>query len=64
MGRTPQAIGPQLSAIAPAGFRTARTGKVWVDYWQMETFLKERGVPLNYSATLVSVVASDTSPLH
>jgi predicted HTH domain antitoxin len=22
-----------------------------LDYWQTETFLKQRGVPLNYSAT-------------
>lgn len=22
-----------------------------LDYWQTETFLKERGIPLNYSAT-------------
>jgi predicted HTH domain antitoxin len=48
-----------------------------LDYWQTEAFLRERRVPINYSVadlaadqtalgkiSRVSVVVSDTSPLH
>ena len=57
-GDTPQAIGRHVvEDAASERYRAGRlshrqVGKVLgLDYWQTETFLKERGVPLNYSAT-------------
>jgi predicted HTH domain antitoxin len=57
-GDTPQAIGRHV--IEDATIERYRTGRLshrqvgealGIDYWQTETFLKERGVLLNYSAT-------------
>jgi predicted HTH domain antitoxin len=56
-GDTPQAIGRHV--IEDAAIERYRAGRLshrqvgealGLDYWQ-EAFLKERGVPLNYSAT-------------
>ena len=57
-GDTPQAIGRHV--VEDAAIERYRAGRLshrqvgealGLDYWQTETFLKERGVPLNYSAT-------------
>jgi predicted HTH domain antitoxin len=57
-GETPQAIGRHV--IEDAVIERYRTGRLshrqigealGLDYWQTETFLAARGVPLNYSAT-------------
>lgn len=54
---TPQAIGRHV--VEDAVIERYRAGRLShrqvgealsLDYWQTETFLKERGVPLNYSA--------------
>lgn len=56
-GDTPQAIG--LHVVEDAVIERYRAGRLshrqvgealGLNYWQTETFLKERGVPLNYSA--------------
>jgi predicted HTH domain antitoxin len=56
-GDTPQAIGRHV--VEDAVIERYRTGRLshrqvgealGLDYWQTETFLAERGVPLNYSA--------------
>ena len=58
MGRHPQAIGRHV--VEDAAIERYRAGRLshrqvgealGLDYWQTETFLKEREVPLNYSAT-------------
>lgn len=56
-GDTPQAIARHV--VEDAVIERYRTGRLshrqvgealGLDYWQTETFLAERGVPLNYSA--------------
>ena len=56
-GETPEAVGRHvMEDAAIEGYRAGRlshrqVGKVLgLDYWQTEAFLKERGVPVNYSA--------------
>ncbi len=56
-GKTPDAVGRHvMEDAAVEGYRAGRLSHRQVgemlalDYWQAETFLKERGVPLNYSA--------------
>lgn len=56
-GETPDAVGRHvMEGAAIEGYRAGRlshrqVGEVLgLDYWQTETFLRERGVPLNYSA--------------
>ncbi len=56
-GETPAAIGRHvMEDAAIEGYRAGRLSHrqvgemLGLDYWQAETFLKERGVPLNYSA--------------
>lgn len=55
-GETPQAIGRHV--VEDAVIERYRAGRLshrqvgealGLDYWQAEAFLKERGVPLNYS---------------
>lgn len=57
-GDTPQAIARHL--VEDAVIERYRAGRLshrqvgealGLDYWQTEAFLRERGVPLNYSAT-------------
>ena len=57
MGGNPKAIGRHV--VEDAAIERYRAGRLshrqvgealGLDYWQVETFLKERGVPLNYSA--------------
>jgi len=56
-GETPDAIGRHvLEDAAIEGYRAGRLSQrrvgvmLRLDYWQTEAFLRERGVPLNYSA--------------
>lgn len=56
-GETPDALGPHvMEDAAIEGYRAGRLSHRQVgellgfDYWQAETFLQQRGVPLNYSA--------------
>jgi predicted HTH domain antitoxin len=56
-GETPDAVSRHvMEDAAIEGYRAGRLSHRQVgemlalDYWQTETFLKERGVPLNYSA--------------
>jgi hypothetical protein len=56
-GETPDAVGRHvMEDAAIEGYRAGRLSQRQVgaalgfDYWQTEAFLKERGVPLNYSA--------------
>jgi len=56
-GESPDAVGRHvLEDAAIEGYRAGRLSQRQVgamlgfDYWQVEAFLKERGVPLNYSA--------------
>jgi hypothetical protein len=56
-GETPDAVGRHvIEDAAIEGYRAGRLSHRQVgemralDYWQAEAFLKERGVPLNYSA--------------
>jgi hypothetical protein len=56
-GQTPDAVARHvLEDAAIEGYRAGRLSQRQVgamlrfDYWQTEAFLKERGVPLNYSA--------------
>lgn len=56
-GETPDAVGRRvMEDAAIEGYRAGRlshrqVGQVLgLDYWQTEAFLKERGVPVNYSA--------------
>lgn len=56
-GETPDAVGRHvMEDAAIEGYRTGRLSQrqvgaaLGLDYWQTEAFLKERGVPLNYSA--------------
>jgi hypothetical protein len=55
-GETPDAVGRHvMEDAAIEGYRTGRLSQrqvgeiLGLDYWQTEAFLKERGVPLNYS---------------
>ncbi|MGH8210156.1 MAG: UPF0175 family protein [Steroidobacteraceae bacterium] len=57
-GDTPKAIGRHV--VEDAVIERYRAGRLshrqigealGLDYWQTESFLKKRGVPLNYSAT-------------
>ena len=56
-GETPDAVGRHvMEAAAIEGYRAGRLTQrqvgamLGLDYWQTETFLNERAVPLNYSA--------------
>jgi predicted HTH domain antitoxin len=56
-GETPDAIGRNvMEDAAVEGYRAGRLSQrqvgemLGLDYWRTESFLKERGVPLNYSA--------------
>ena len=56
-GETPDAVGLHVvQDAAIEGYRSGRLSQrqvgemLGLDYWQTESFLKERGVPLNYSA--------------
>jgi Uncharacterised protein family (UPF0175) len=56
-GETPDAVGRHvMEHAAVEGYRVGRLSHRQVgamlgfDYWQTEAFLKEHGVPLNYSA--------------
>ena len=56
-GETPDAVGRHvLEDVAIEGYRTGRLSHrqagqmLGLDYWQTETFLRERGVPQNYTA--------------
>ena len=56
-GETPGAVGRHvLEDAAIEGYRTGRLSHrqfgqmLDLDYWQTEAFLKERGVPRNYTA--------------
>ena len=55
-GKTPEAVGRHvLEDAAIEGYRAGRLSHrqvgemLGLDYWQTEAFLKERGVPLNYT---------------
>jgi predicted HTH domain antitoxin len=57
-GETPDAIGRHVvEGAAIEGYRVGRISHrqvgemLGLDYWQTETFLNNRGVPLNYSTT-------------
>ena len=57
-GETPNAVGRHvLEDAAIEGYRAGRLSHrqvgdmLGLDYWQTETFLSERAVPLNYSST-------------
>lgn len=56
-GETPDAVGCHvMEDAAIEGYRAGRLSHrqfgemLGLDYWETEAFLKERGVPLNYSA--------------
>ena len=56
-GKTPDAVGRHvMEDAAIEGYRAGRLTQrqvgamLGLDYWQTETFLNERAVPLNYSA--------------
>jgi len=56
-GKTPDAVGRHvMEDAAIEGYRAGRLSHrqvgemLGMDYWQVEAFLKDRGVPLNYSA--------------
>jgi len=56
-GETPDAVGRHvMEDAAIEGYRAGRLSHrqvgemLGLDYWRAETFLKDRGVPLNYSA--------------
>ena len=56
-GETPDTVGRHvMEDAAVEGYRVGRLSHrqvgamLGLDYWQTEAFLKERGVPLNYSA--------------
>ena len=57
-GETPNAVGRHvMEDAAIEGYRAGRLTQrqvgamLGLDYWQTETFLSKRAVPLNYSAT-------------
>jgi hypothetical protein len=57
-GETPDTVGRHvMEDAAIEGYRAGRLTQrqvgamLGLDYWQTETFLSERSVPLNYSAT-------------
>ena len=56
-GETPDAVGRHvLEDVAIEGYRTGRLSHrqlgqmLGLDYWETETFLQERAIPLNYYA--------------
>ncbi len=56
-GETPIAVGRHvMEDAAVQGYRTGRLSQrqvgamLGLDYWQTESFLHERGIPLNYTA--------------
>jgi predicted HTH domain antitoxin len=56
-GETPEAVGRHvMEDAAIEGYRAGRLSHrqvgemLGLDYWETEDFLKQRGVPLNYSA--------------
>ena len=56
-GETPDAVGRHvMEDAAIEGYRAGRLSQrqvgamLGLDYWRTEAFLKERGVPVNYSA--------------
>jgi predicted HTH domain antitoxin len=56
-GETPNAVGRHiLEELATEGYRAGclshrQVGQILgLDYWQTESFLKERGVPMNYTS--------------
>ena len=66
-GETPDAVGRHvMEDAAIEGYRAGRLTQrqvgamLGLDYWQTETFLNERAVPLNYSA---ADLAADTATL-
>jgi hypothetical protein len=67
-GETPNAVGRHvMEDAAVEGYRAGRLSQrqvgamLGLDYWQTETFLNGRGVPLNYSA---ADLASDNATLE
>lgn len=61
LGETPDAVGRHvLENVVIEGYRSGRLSHrqvgqmLGMDYWQTETFLKEKGVPLNYTAADLS----------
>lgn len=67
-GETPDAVGRHvLEDAAIEGYRAGRLSQrqvgemLGLDYWQTETFLSERAVPLNYSA---AELAADSAALE
>ncbi len=66
-GEIPDAVGRHvMEDAAIEGYRAGRLSHrqvgamLGLDYWQTETFLKQRGVPLNYSA---ADLAADSATL-
>jgi predicted HTH domain antitoxin len=67
-GETPDAVGRHvMEDAAIEGYRAGRLTQrqvgamLGLDYWQTETFLNERAVPLNYSA---ADLAADNATLE
>ena len=67
-GETPDAVGRHvMEDAAVEGYRAGRLTQrqvgamLGLDYWQTETFLNERAVPLNYS---VADLAADHATLE
>ena len=67
-GETPNAVGRHvMEDAAIEGYRAGRLSQrqvgdmLGLDYWQTETFLSERAVPLNYSA---ADLAADSATLE
>jgi predicted HTH domain antitoxin len=70
-GETPDAVGRHvIEDAAIEGYRAGRLSHRQVgemlalDYWQTETFLKERGVPLNYTAADLEADNAALAELH
>jgi predicted HTH domain antitoxin len=67
-GETPDAVGRHvMEDAAIEGYRAGRLTQrqvgamLGLDYWQTETFLNERAVPMNYSA---ADLAADNATLE
>jgi predicted HTH domain antitoxin len=67
-GDTPDSVGRHvIEDAAVEGYRAGRLSHrqvgqlLGLDYWQTEAFLKERGVPVNYSAADLD---ADNATLH
>jgi len=67
-GETPNAVGRHvMEDAAIEGYRAGRLSQrqvgamLGLDYWQTETFLNERAVPLNYSS---ADLAADNATLE